>query len=283
MSGALIRAAPYALAYGPRAIKRARLAYNVGRTAWNNRRTILNSVSRIRRAWRRYKRRKTRRARTHVGEAPGTGTCKTNTLNASALSTWDTRELNGVDLIVLARETASTDEINTRDRDVINLRGVRIYQQFRNLTTGTITVNWAVIASKTISDDVAPSQVDFFRSGGTARGMNFSTSLTNLQLHMSPINTDKWAVLCHKRFKLRRRGAAAGEYNMQGGDIRSSKKYIRINRQLRFKGPDQISEYAGQLWLVFWCDQWMAPSGTAVVTQAAQWAANYAIKFREPK
>jgi len=217
-----------------------------------------------------------------VGEKPGTATCKTEAQNYSIFTTVDTRELNSFDLVNIARETALLAELNDRDRDIVNVRGFKIEQIFRNKSGFPMTVNWAVIASKLTSQEVAPDPIEFFRGNDTNRGENFNVALNTLRLHKQPINTDRWAVLCHKRFRLNRNGGEVF-YNQNGKDYRWVKRYIKINRQIRFNGVTPLSQVQGQLWLVFWIDRMIQIGGAPVIVDQAEYQARIVTYFREPK
>jgi hypothetical protein len=92
------------------------------------------------------------------------------------------------------------DAINQRDRHTVELMGVKLCMELTALSNNPLYVNVAVVHLKNTD---APLNQDFFRSsGGPTRGTDFNESLNSNEFHSLPMNTDKFVVLSHKRYRL---------------------------------------------------------------------------------
>jgi len=225
------------------------------------------------RARRRSKRKKTE----HIGETPGVDAAKTHVLqDASGPSGQSTRTLYFEDCTQVPK--TSTNEINGRQRDIVNYRGFKVCQEWKNKSSFPLLCNVAVIALKGDADSPTLS-TDFFRGYGSDRNLNFGDGLESLDFHCKPINTDKYTVVKHMRFKL---GSAAGNDSEGFHDLPNyamKEFYVPINRQLRYRGNGTCHT---PFFLVHWCDEFQTPGGTPG-QPVVDFAQNVTAYFKEPQ
>lgn len=182
----------------------------------------------------------------------------------------------------------SANFINQRERNIAYVSGIRICANFYNQNANILYLNCAVIVTKGCADNegTLPNE-DFFRSmGGSERTVDFGTALTGLDFHCLPINTDKYHVLRHRRYKLARmipQARGVGTDNDVGNkNYMTIKWWIPIKKQLRWQSTGSTySETA--IWFVYWCDNQFATSLSAPVSNVLLHnVQNYAY-FRESK
>lgn len=138
-------------------------------------------------------------------------------------------------------------DIDQRERDLIFYRGLKYCFNYDSLTTAggdyqSLMVNFAIVSRKDAVDSQVNLADDFFRAGGNSRSQDFSTPTNALDRHCLPLNSDKFHIWTHKRFKLHRRtGQGHGDKYFSG--------YIPINRQIRFDGANKTN---GTLFCLTW-------------------------------
>lgn len=267
-----------------RAAKRARY---VGAYGIKYAPAAMSAARKIGRAYRRYKRRKGRSAavvaRRNFGQIPRTSNCKSaNVTNDGGTANYGTRTLHATPLLIIERG----DELNKRERDIINLRGIKMCIEFNHedVVAQPLYLNIAVVKSKTrqlnnTSQQNYTSLSDFFRAtGGDTRSQDFEAA-TNLEMHCSPINTDEFHVFMHKRLRL---GVNGGGYdNERAKGYLVFDKYLSLKKQIRFQAAATINPNE-QLHLVWWCSQMF--SSTATPTANAITARRKTmVYFRETK
>lgn len=223
-----LAAAPY-MPYA----KRARLAYAVGSHLYHNRRKYAKAAKTIGRAYRRFK----KRQRREIGHRVGSSTAKRyDNLTASVL--------NQNERTLLATEMTFPiigDAIDNRERKMINLRGMKVcaeYKGMANIPSATgVYCNVALLFDKTNPTSSTFLGEKLFRANGTERGRDFSSLERSIDFHCAPINTDRYGVLMHKRFRINN----TSQPDMNGGKVvQTVMKYVPIKRQIRFTGevPD---------------------------------------------
>lgn len=232
-----------------RGVKRARKAYEEYGPA------AKKAAKTIGKAWKKYK---SYRERTkEIGNAPGTANCKRAL--GTEVSTISTRDLQAINLVSLAKTTSN--EITGRQRDLVDFRGSKICMQLANESTKPLCVNVAVVHPKDVQ---SVSQVNFFRGYGTERSQDFSNNLSANEFHCLPINSDIYTVLIHKRFMLDPVESASPTFSSGSGkSYRDLQFYVSLKRQLRYvhNGPDNTMAETGNTYLVWWCDEFLDPSG----------------------
>lgn len=159
------------------------------------------------------------------------------------------RTLYSVDLVNIP--LGVDNQINLRQRGIINCRGISIYMNMRNNQEDAMYANVAVIVPRFQQNLASVDPVDFFRGNQSQRGVDFNVGLSGLEMHMLPINQDKYHVLFHRRLTLAPRGPVVSDFSVGNSlaNYRTIKKYIKVNRQLRYDG-DAIT--SGRIQLVYW-------------------------------
>lgn len=221
------------------------------------------------------KRRRIRRTR-YVGTPVGLGTCKRTLMNSNSDVGLlvPTRVLQSGDLTWIPKTTVN--DINSRQRDIINLRGIRLEYSVgvQAAATQPVILHMALVSFRG-ADDIPnnnqgwvspfPVQVsNFFRGNGNSRTVNFSATLTSIQLHRLNINADNYNVI--SRWSHRFNTLADDSESSQ---VRNFRKYFPVRRQIRYDSPEVPAERAtsGRILLVWWCD-FMNGLGTAAGSTA---------------
>lgn len=234
----------------------------------------------IQRAWR-AKRRSTVARRSRIGTPVyGPGNCKSNVAFDLDLTTVLTGTLYKFD----CTQSTQGNEINQRERGIINCRGFKFYGHFQN-TSGALGLylNVAMICPKstnTTGGD-AVSDLGFFRANGIVRAQDFGPAQTPFRAHVLNINPDDYTVLWHKRKLLAPNNGNASTWgsNARNGDYIMT-KYTKINRRITYQNPESSAATDGRVWLVFW-------AGSTAAAETIQPAYARSIRcimyFKEPK
>lgn len=230
--------------------------------------------------------------RSRIGMPVNYGTTKrTLTFNAAAQAV-DTRFLYSRDITFIAKTT--TNDINQRQRDIINLRGFKIDYALRAQSAATrpVYVHMAVLAhasNTSVPSNLQDNCVDtenFFRGSGAARAINFNgTSLSGLQFNKLNINQDIYAVL--RRWTVRLELRATQTTNIRNSSSqtdKSGKKYIPVRRQVRYDDPTTGDvATSGRMFLVWWAEYVTGiGAGSAGTTAAVNVDWHVVTYFREP-
>lgn len=166
--------------------------------------------------------------------------------------------------------------INRRERDVINMRGVRIQMELKNLKAASdkqqIYFHWCVISDK--QDPVSdPDGQEFFRAFDDSRATDFTSTLSSIQLNGLPINTDRYVVLRHRRMQLS--GWEIAQY-------RYVSEWIPLRRQLRYDAATNGNPVTGGLHLCYWCC-YMGEGVSSPILNAVEFSHRAYIYFKEAK
>ena len=190
------------------------------------------------------------------------------------------------------------DSLNTRERDIANVRGFRITGAFAATTMNQEhTVHLAVIGQRGCADlwtsgaENFVTSTDFFRGYGDERFKSFSTGLSSSEMHTLPINKDAYVILTHRKYRLKPRfhyfedGAPGATKTVSG--TRSEVPfdfYVPYNRQVRYDHPLGNNDFAmiGRVALVMWQDrtEGHAP-GTAIATGSMSYDLRPVTVFRD--
>ena len=239
------------------------------------------AANKIRRTYRRYRRKRQAFSKSRIGEPVGTSSSKQYHIASDQIQ-FATRSLEFLLLTDFPKQT-SAQEVNARERDIVNCRGIRICMLFRNLVANALFLNVAVVYKK---DNGTPDTDNFFRSKTlNTRSQNFDTTLTGLEFHCLPINTDEYVILRHKRYKLLQKsnGVNAGnEQDNRGSSMLNLKWYIKMRRQFRFDdfNPRPID---GAVHLVYWCDTCISGGGSPSSPLACELTRSVVTYAREPQ
>lgn len=252
-----------------------------------------------------YNSRKKRRILNKIGRKRNTSNSKRsdNNINNTGTDALDTRTLYALDLTRLIKDN---DRSDARHNDIVNLNGVKLcIDMWNNLSDGTpitnmLNVNMAVVHPKNLATTAITSgpnmrfatgegieTTKFFRSSDGSRGEAFNNTRTSQEMHCSPINTDKFDVLSHKRFKL----ANLNNPNLsQGKGYKSIMKWIPIRRQLTYMDYNATTNpntnaaiRDDRIFLLIWCDSFTATTGTSPTPEALNLRAKVIKYFREPR
>lgn len=254
--------------------------------AYSNRGKIYSAAKTIARTWRRSRsrrkassRRKNLFGRSYVGESASNDTCKKCDNHNSDNSTLNAATLINVNLLNLNHTTINN--IDSRQRDIVNVRGIKIVMEARNNLTSPVYFNIAILATK-IGSSI--SNTEFFRDYSTERSINFGdASLGGLDYNRLPINTDRYQIMMHKRYRLRGYDLEAGTSYLNAGGVSymNFTKYLKINKQVRYDGTSAFA--LTPVFLVFWCSKFLdeAPADNTISTMA--YSLRTTIFFKEPK
>ena len=255
------------------------MAYGIGRLAWRNRRVIGRGIKRISRTVRSRRAKRARFSASNIGEPVGSATakqCRTGQRDHQVIST---RTLYNEGLFDIGRG----DERYQRERDIINVRGVKICMEFSNRSTNPMYFHWAIIHPKDGKSGIGAP--DFFRNqaNGGQRGAAFANSLSAEQFHCLPINTDIYTIIRHRKMVL---GPAVGSTVFSARNTKNYgnvSEYIPIKRQVRYVGPGAANPASGQLWLVFWCDRFGEAKDSVPIPNEMFIGHHSLVYFHEPK
>jgi len=217
----------------------------------------------------------------NVGHDAGMDSGKdTDVVNDSSLIAYDSRSFHVTDITALEQAT-SANSISRRQRQIVYLKGFKICEEISNNLDSPLYYNIAVVAPH--GNTSTPNQTDFFRStGGTTRSTDFGTSLSSLEFHCLPINTDKYTVLYHKRIMLNAVNNTASFAARDGRNYCVHDHYVKMNRQIRYDDTTSGS-CENPVYVVHWADEFQTASGSAVVSGAYSKQRRYVMYFKEPK
>lgn len=263
----------------------ARAAYRYGPTAARAAARVARFVySRYRRRRKNYtKRGASKRARLGIGERIGSSNSKrVVALRSGGADNFDTRTLYSDNLTTV--DHLNLDARNVRQREVVNCRGFKICMSARNSAKAPLYWNVAVLSPKNAGSITA---ANFFRSDGESRARDFDLTLNSLEFHCLPINTDKFYILKHKRYRLAPEPANSGTSGLytqsQGKNYVNVDWYVPLKRQLRYDDPESTSPIDGATYLVHWCDTFNVAENSGTAASAMQITSRHIMYFREPR
>lgn len=212
-----------------------------------------------------------------IGERVGTGTAKYSEVQAGFANN-DPETLYQVPLLNISKSTTGSENLNKRERDLVNFRGIKICMNFRvegAIGTAKAWMNIAILSPKanyTSSDTLAAPE--FFRNpAGTDRDISFTDpTLTNLDYRCLNINSDAYNI--HKR----RRFLLGPTQSTEGKKDRLIEFYYPLKRQIRYDAGSVYPE-GKNMYLVWWYST--SDGGTPAGAVRCQ----YSLRkyFREPK
>lgn len=215
-----------------------------------------------------------------IGLPKGISTCKNTTYTANVEPTmWSAA---AAQITNCSKGTG----ISQRLTNSIDCSGVKVEMFIRNKNTTQGTpagipsdqyqYNVAVLAPMAA---IAINENDFFRSvtNADSRTIDFATAVSSMDLHTLPINTDKFTVLAHKRFRL------SNPSNPGGGTWKKDLNfYIPVNRQLTYTG-EGFDTCQNPIFLVYWVSKMFRPNGDGSTGfPVADMAIRATMFFREP-
>lgn len=245
--------------------------------AYKHRKTAYRAAKVIGRAYRRYRRRRSR-LMGRIGKAPSVASSKRCAIVGSeSLQNYDTRTLYELDMTAIPATT--TNEIDKRQRDIARFGGFKICCMARNNLTVPLYLNMAVVFDKK-DPTTFVSGNDFFRGNGDSRSQDFSTTtLSAMGFHCLPLNKDRFTILWHSRKIL---GAGTSPINNFSNYSRENhkvfKRWIPLKKQITYTEGSANSK----IWLLWWCDRMQGAPGDPITSQAVSMQRHVVSYFREP-
>lgn len=263
------------------------MAYKLAKYGYTHRKQIRSSLRRVRtrrrpsafRSKKRYIMKKMKyknHSPRQVGFTPGSGNTK-RFRGYIDPTQYATRVIQAVALTTIPKTT--TNNIDERNRDLICVKGFSINQSIINETAVPLWFHVALVIPRQTN---SAGSNDFLRAfSGNQRAINATTSLDGMQWN-NPINTDLYIVLKHKRFLLGPNGTAQTTYNdKKSSNQRNIKLYSKYNRQLRFNDGASGAPEQGQVFLLWYADVWLAPTGTVSTANAYTVQTQHVTYFQE--
>jgi len=150
---------------------------------------------------------------------------------------------------------------DARQSKGIFLKGLRIRMHYANKLFRPMVVHMALVVPKFGINGITDTfQTEFFNglgvgsSGASKEGIQFDDASQNgLLLATLPINTERWAIIRHTRFKLGVISTTGGYSSGELKNYRSLYRYVSINKQVDF--PDSTSNLPRpdqQIYLLTW-------------------------------
>lgn len=250
----------------------------------------------IQRAWRGYLGRKRARkvraargkqrfSRSQIGDKVGSVGTK-EYLTGSITGDLGQRELAYLSLTTLP--ATATNDVNERQRNIVNCRGWKIYMRFNRIDPGTtnendqpLYLNIAVVSPR--HSQLGGNLSDNFWRDGTqnSRALNFNPGAgywDPLVYNMYSINSDMFVILKHKKYKLGRTTTDASAADANKESCVNLKWWVPLKRQLRYEGAAVTAN--DDVYLVYWYDM----QGTTATNTVSLTRTIYAhLVFREPK
>lgn len=254
---------PQYVAYGaPMLDPRIRLAAQGASFAWKNRGAIKKTARAMR--WKRQQRNTRKKNLNKVGEDVGQANAQRAMTVESGPTARSTRTLYAFNMTDIARQddvsSAQGFNLDRRARDLINLIGFKVCFYVRNTNEKPVYMNLAILCPK---DDQDVDTVDFFRSNKTGRSTDFDTSLSCLQFHCNPVNSDKYTILRHIRRTIH--PSEEGGFNYMKPNWNLEDFWVPVNRQMRYKSNLPQSAI-NRIELVYWFDTTEAAGGSEALT-----------------
>lgn len=192
--------------------------------------------------------------------------------------TENTRTLYTTALAYIPKQTTA-DEQNLRDGNKVTIKGFAINIRFDNLSHDAgLYINVAIVIPRQSS---AVSASEFFRDWGIERWLDFATGWSS-EVTNRPINTDKYEVIMHRRYLLNQ----ANEVSVGTGNFPNApsgvrlQMYSKVNRAFTYDGTSGNTKEALP-YLIHWCDQQRAASGSAAVNDVLRIHRTVKIVYRE--
>lgn len=158
-------------------------------------------------------------------------------------------------------QTGIGDEIDYRNRDVVNVKGVKVMANYRSTGNNVVMLHYALVTWKNNAN--ALSTDEFFRAFDNTRGVDFDATLYgNMVFNQYPLNSDRMHIHFHKR-QLIGQTTSAGMPNTN--HIRFFKRYHKFYRQVRYDSEDNPTNT--NLYLIYWTDGIASAVGTTPSAQ----------------
>lgn len=214
-------------------------------------------------------------SRKNIGERVGSDNAKRAIVDSQLVTnTLDTRFLYSHEITDLTQGTTEDERL----RRVANIRGWKVCLEIMNLGEQAQYWNIAVISPKK-SNSV--SNNDFFRAYNDEREQAFGTSLSGMELHCLPINTDEYTILRHERHILAARLSGGTSLDLTRANYKQLNWWVPLRRQLRYDSGAATTEH--KVYLVYWLSRVSSDAGDAATPADGCIQRKVVCVFREPK
>lgn len=259
----------------------AGMAYNAAMFGYRNRAKIGAVMTRLSRSYmarkiqKKWRSKRARRAT--IGRSVRSERCHRERMLTTEPLNADSRTIYFSDLTNIGKTT--TNDINGRQSQSVNISGIRTRFTFRNLSVNVpcrlVCCMLVPRNSNTISND------GFFRDYNASRDVNFSTALTNQLMTTLPISTDKYTVLWRINKTVMPASNSPTNYGIQGGkSFVDIYRYTPIKRQVRYN-DDTGTECENKFFFVWWFDNLMTPGGGAPLVNSGTSQADHIAFYRD--
>lgn len=265
-----------ALRYGPRAVYWTRRFWRGYRKSYMSRLKGRRGRPMLRGGNRSYIAKRQKFSTSQIGQRIGTSNSKSTLLTTGNWALRDTRTLYQINLC----QIPFGQDIDERERNMVNYRGCRICFAVRSETTLPLYFHMAIVAPKQTQTVV---NADFFKGDGAERGRTFDTTLSAVQFHCSRINTDRYTVLKHKKYLLNPTNNTSSYGADSGKSYRYFDFYTKIKRQLRYESNADAVPIDGNIYFVYWADRFTADSGQAIQADSYSRQEQISVFFRDVK
>lgn len=224
-----------------------------------------------------------------AGHPTGSISAKCRETHLESASTVNTRTLYHRDLVLLSRG----DRIDERERDICNVRGVKVLMNFRasGIAGGNFNIptqfNMAVVIVRN-NNLIGPTSVNdfdgekFFRGYKADRTLDFDTTRASIELNENAINSDDYTVLARKSWKIQ---PINNPENFNCPVYFHHEAYIPIRRQFRFDGTLTTFDALptdGRVILVYWADKMHVAANTTTTFDFGRLELRCLCYFDEP-
>lgn len=233
-------------------------------------------------------RRKRAIARRAVGQPTGKGLSKMDADETVDTAIASKTLSSGIRCLSLVKSvTGNEAERNTRQRNIVDFRGIKVCMEAKLNQVSTFTdkkfmLHFAVISPKQEANTITTiPTAEFFRGQEGTRNVNFdATALTGLDMNCLPINADKYVIHRHKKMMM-------GPWeSTEGKGQRYFETYIPVKRQVAYEttgsGVTLTYPEGPDMWIVWWLAGLAEGTGTG-----AAGIVNTRIRivryFKEPK
>ena len=180
----------------------------------------------------------------------------------------------------LTKQTTS-DEINLRDSDSINVAGVKFDWEVANITSTPMYFNWCVVIPKdTAANSITLDTNDFFRAHGTGSATAFDNLISGWDRYTRPINNDVFDIIHRSKFMIGEM-AAGGSQRLYKPSLYTIEKWLPINREFTFGSDGTVQ--GPQPYVCWWLDNENKAAAAAVLNDRARVNRKTLLYFKDSK
>lgn len=228
--------------------------YRAIAAAYNNRGIIRAAGSFARRAYRRYRsRRKPYAKRSHRPQqkrSPVDGEWYPTIVTSDLL---EIQTLQETRLVNIAHGTGIRERLNNQN---VYIKGFKVCLRFENMKSQTpLEVHWAIV-----QHDDDDNNTKCFRDTTitNSRFLDFtnydpasSSNPWQVRYLCNPLNSNKFRIITHRRFRLAATGSSTGTVQARGEFYKTVNKYIPIKRRISYSATT-TDQNDRPWWLLIW-------------------------------